>query len=147
MIDTQQEQYNAPAPTEANAEIGEDDVFDNSDDDDETISHTSNHTKRFSLFDDEEDDNVPETQNPHLIKDQVTKKMLGLIAMIQQQLTKKKITQEKQIIKTSITLNNGRIMKKKRVVQPLTTINQIKSLQQQTNQMQKVTTKEQQITS
>ena len=147
MIDTQQEQYNAPAPTEAYAEIGEDDVFDNSDDDDETISHTSNHTKRFSLFDDEEDDNVPETQNPHLIKDQVTKKMLGLIAMIQQQLTKKKITQEKQIIKTSITLNNGRIMKKKRVVQPLTTINQIKSLQQQTNQMQKVTTKEQQITS
>jgi len=64
ITDTPQEQYNAPAPTEANAEIGVDDVFDDSDDDDETSSHTSTHTKRFSLFDDEEDDDVPDTQNP-----------------------------------------------------------------------------------
>jgi hypothetical protein len=39
------------------------------------------------------------------------------------QLTKKNITQEKKTIKTSINLNNGRIMKKNQVVQPLATIN------------------------
>ena len=64
MIETPQEQYNAPAPTEANAKIGEDNVSDDSDDDDKTSSHTSNHTTRFSLFDDEEDNDIPDTQSP-----------------------------------------------------------------------------------
>jgi hypothetical protein len=64
MIDTSQKQYNAPASTEANDDIGKDDVFDDSDDDDETSSHTSSHTKRFSFFDDEEDEDDPDTQNP-----------------------------------------------------------------------------------
>jgi hypothetical protein len=79
MIETPQKQYNAPAPTEANAKIGEDNVSDDSDDDDETSSHTSNHTKRFSLFDDEEDDDVPDTQNP-LDKGSGHKKNAGIIS-------------------------------------------------------------------
>ena len=133
-------------PTEANVEIGEDDVFDDSDDDDKTSSHTKNHTKRFPLFGDEEDDDVPDMQNT-LHKGSGHKKNAGIDSHDTAATDKEKKTQEKQIIKTSITLNNGSIMKKKRAVQPLETINQIKSLQKQTDQMQQVTTKEPQITS
>jgi hypothetical protein len=79
MIETPQEQYNAPAPTEANAKIGEDDVSDDSDDDDKTSSHTSNHTTRFSLFDDEEDNDIPDTQSP-LDKGSVHEKNAGIIS-------------------------------------------------------------------
>ena len=61
MIHTSQEQKNAPAPTKANADTTKDSFFYDSDDDD---SHTSEHTKRYSLYDDEEDDDDPETENP-----------------------------------------------------------------------------------
>jgi hypothetical protein len=57
MIDTPQE------PIHATAENDVDDDDDDSDDDDKTGSHTSNHRKRYSLFEDEEDSDVPETQN------------------------------------------------------------------------------------
>jgi hypothetical protein len=56
------------------------------------------------------------TRRNHLIKDQVTKKWLGLIEMIQQQLRRKNMTQEKPIIKMLITLNNERKLINKRVV-------------------------------
>ena len=62
-IDTPQQQYNASAPTEANAEIGKYDVCDDSDDDENSSSQPINHTKRFSVFDDEEDEDDPDAQN------------------------------------------------------------------------------------
>jgi hypothetical protein len=78
MIDTPQKKDNAPAPT---AETGEDDVFDDSDDDDETSSHTRNHTKRFSLFDDEEDNDDLDTQNP-LHKGSGHEKNTGIVELL-----------------------------------------------------------------
>ena len=57
MIETQQETINVTAEIDVN------DDDDNSDDDDETVSHTSKHRKRYFLFEDEEDSDVPWTQN------------------------------------------------------------------------------------
>jgi hypothetical protein len=50
-------------PIHATADSDVDDNDDDSDDDDETVSHTINHRERYSLFEDEEDSDVPETQN------------------------------------------------------------------------------------
>ncbi len=73
MIETPQE------PIHATAEIDDDDNDDYSDDDDKPVSHTSNHRKRYSLFEDEEDSDVPETQNT-LGKKSGIKKIAGIVS-------------------------------------------------------------------
>jgi hypothetical protein len=57
VIDIPQETYK-----DATDEIGVDDNIEDSDDD-ETICHCRNHTKRYNLFDDDDDNDVLEVQN------------------------------------------------------------------------------------
>ncbi len=62
VIDNSQETYKEAAPTDATDEIGVDGDIDDSDDD-ETICHCRNHTKRYNLFDDDDDNDALEAHN------------------------------------------------------------------------------------
>jgi hypothetical protein len=62
MIDIPQETYKEAAPTDATDEIGINDDIDDSDDD-ESTRHQRNHTKRYNLFDDDDDNDALEVQN------------------------------------------------------------------------------------
>ena len=62
VIDIPQETYKEAAPTDATDEIRVDDNIDDSDDD-ESIRHQRNHTKRYNLFDDDDNDDALEAQN------------------------------------------------------------------------------------
>ena len=120
MTETQQKTIDATAEIVVN----EDD--DDSDDDDNSFSDTSKHRKRCSLFEDEEDSDDPGTQNT-LGKESCHEKIAGIDSHHAEPLTMKQLNQERRLIMTSL-------------------INQITSLQQQTNQTQQVTKKEPQMT-
>ena len=107
---------------DATEDISIDDGDDDSDDDDESFSDTNKHRKRYSLFEDEEESDDPGTLNT-LGKESGHKKIVGIDSQ-DAAATDNETT--RQLLITSA-------------------INQITSLQQQTNQTQQVTTKEPQM--